>query len=113
MSRSRQAFSQIGVQPVPFLYPPSGRYSDELVAVAFQEGIEAVKPAHDASRMRGKEADAASKLAGSLKGGELVLVRVGRKGIDPSDVYLTALQAALSERGLSVVPLSALVKGVK
>ena len=113
LSRSRQAFSQMGIQPAPFLYPPSGRYSDELIAVAFQEGIEALKPAHDASRMRGKEADAASKLAGSLKSGDLVLLRVGRKGIEPAATYLAALQTALAERGITAVPITALVKGVR
>lgn len=111
--RSRQALAQAGIAPVPFLYPPSGRYSDELVAVAFQEGIETVKPARDASRMRGKEAAAASKFAGSVKGGELVLLRVGRKGIEPAATYLEPLKAALVERGLSLVPIAVLVKGIK
>ncbi len=111
--RSRQALAQTGVTPVPFLYPPYARYSDELVAVAFQEGIECVKPAHDASRMRGKEADAASKFALSLRAGDLVLIRVGRKGVDPTVPYLAALKAALNGQGIVAVPLTELVKGVR
>lgn len=111
--RARQALSQLSLNPSPFLYPPSGRYSDTVIAVAFSEGIEAVKPAHDASRMKGKEAEAAAKLAGSLEAGDFVLVRVEKKGLKPGAAYLAALQESLAEKGLSIAPLSALVKGVK
>lgn len=113
LQRSRQALAQLDIEPVPFLYPPSGRYSDVMVSVAFQEGIEAVKQAFDATRMRGKEEDAAAKLAGSLKSGDFLLVRVGRKGMEPAASYVAALQASLNRRGLSFLPLSVLVKGVK
>ncbi|MEX0974118.1 MAG: polysaccharide deacetylase family protein [Bacillota bacterium] len=111
--RSRQALIQAGIEPVPFLYPPLGRYSDTIVTVAFQEGYQAVKHGFDAGSMRGKEETAASKLAGSVKPGDFILVRVARKGLEPAQSYLTALHKSLTDRGLSAVPLSVLVKGVK
>jgi len=113
VQRSRQALAKAGLEPAPFLYPPLGRFSDAVVTVAFQEGYQAVKPGFDASVMRGKEADAAKKLAGSMKPGDIVVVKVGRKGLEPEQRYLTALVSSLKEHGLAAVPLSALVKGVK
>jgi len=111
--RARQALSRLDLGPAPFLYPPLGRYSDTVMAVAFSEGIGAVKPAHDASRMKGKEAEAAAKLAGSLEAGDFVLIRVEKKGLKPAAAYLEALVQSLAEKGLSMEPLSVLVKGVK
>jgi peptidoglycan/xylan/chitin deacetylase (PgdA/CDA1 family) len=111
--RSRQAFVEAGVQIVPFLYPPSGRYSETIVTVAFQGGLESVRPAFDASAMRGKEDAAASKLSGSVKPGDFLILRVGRKGLQPAQAYLVALQESLFERQITAVPLSTLVKGVK
>lgn len=111
--RARQALSQLDLIPAPFLYPPSGRFSDTVMAVAFSEGISAVKPAQDASRMKGKEAEAAAKLAGTLEAGDFVLIRVEKKGLKPGVAYLAALQENLAAKGLSMAPLSALVRAVK
>ncbi len=111
--RSRQALAKAGIEPVPFLYPPLGRYSDTVVTVAFQEGYQAVKPGFDASTMRGKEDAAGAKLAGQVKPGDLILLRVGRKGLEPAQAYVSALQKSLKEHGIAAVPISTLVKGVK
>jgi hypothetical protein len=111
--RARQALAKVGVEPVPFVYPPLGRYSDTVVTAAFQEGCQAVKPAIDASTLRGKEDAAAEKMVGLLKPGDLVILRVGRTGLDPEQRYLESLVRSLEQHGLSPVPLSALVKGIK
>lgn len=111
--RAREALAKVGVEPVPFLYPPLGRYSDTVVIVAFQEGCQAVKPGFDASAMRGKEDQASSKMAASLKPGDLILLRVGRTGLSPAERYLASLEKSLVSHGLSGSPLTSLVKGVK
>lgn len=111
--RTRQALAKAGVEPVPFMYPPLGRYSDTVLTVAFQQGYQAIKPIFDASTMRGKEDMAAEKMAGALKPGDLILLRVGRTGLDPEQGYLASFMTCLKQHGLSPVPLSVLVKGVK
>ena len=113
MERARQASVKAGVEPAPFVYPPLGRFSDTVLAVAIQQGYQSVRPAYDASTMRGKESTAAEKLAGSLKRGDLLLVRVGRGGLSPSQAYLTSLVHSLKSRGLALVRLSDMVKAVR
>lgn len=111
--RSRQALAKAGIEPVPFLFPPLGRFSDTVITVAFQEGCQAVKPVYDASVMRGKEDAAAAKIANAVKPGDILVAKVGKSGILPEQRYLAALVGSLKERGLALAPLSNLVKGVK
>jgi hypothetical protein len=82
------------------------------MAVAFSEGISAVKPAQDASRMKGKEAESCRQVAGTLEAGDFVLIRVEKKGLKLGGLP-GALQENLAARGLSMAPLSALVRAVK
>jgi len=113
LERARQALAKAGVEPVPFVYPPLGRFSDTVLAVAIQQGYQAVKPAYDATTMRGKENAAAEKLAASLKQGDLLLIKVGRGGLSPAQSYLSCLVDSLKSRGLKLVRLSDLVKAVR
>lgn len=113
ITRAKQAFANAGLTVAPFLYPPLGRFSDTVVTVSFQEGLQAVKSGFDATLMRGKEDAAATKIGDALKPGDFLLVRVGKTGLLPELRYLTALQANLKGHGLGVAPLSVVVKGVK
>lgn len=113
VTRAKQAFKNAGVVAAPFIYPPLGRFSDTVVTVSFQEGLQPVKPGFDATSMRGKEDAAAAKMAGAMKPGDILLVKVGRTGLLPQLRYVTALVANLKGHGLGAATLSTLVKGVK
>lgn len=109
LQRSRQALSKAGIQAAPFLYPPGQRYSDALVSLAFHDGYQTVKPGVDLCR--GKEAKVLEKMAKDLKAGDILLVRIGKKG--PLPPHLTAAAASVKDKGLSIVALSRLFRGVK
>ncbi len=109
--RSRQALAKQGLEPVPFFLPPAGKLSDTLVSAAFQHGFHAIEPGVDARSMRGKEEKAAERLAKSLKPGSVILIKIGSKGVEPQARYLTKLAEKIQESHLTVVTLSALIKG--
>lgn len=109
--RSRQALLKQGLEPVPFFLPPAGKLSDTLVSAAFQHGFHAIKPGVDARSMRGKEEGAAEKLTKMLKPGSVILIKIGKTGVEPQARYLTKLAETIRESGLTLVTLSALIKG--
>ena len=113
IQRARQAFMKIAVPTAPFFYPPGERYSDALVAIAFQEGYQSIKAAVDLSGMKGKEADAARKIAERISPGDILKIRVDKKGIMPAEKSLASLIPQLKGMNLSVVSLSQLFKGVR
>lgn len=113
LQRSRQALLKAGIQAAPFLCPPGRRFSDALVTLAFQEGYQAIKPGIDLGRMKGKELEAGKKTADSLKVGDILVLRVDKKGIAPAEKYLAALSVSMKNQGMAVVTLSQLFKGVK
>ena len=113
LTRSRQALSKLSIEPVPFLLPPGGKISDALLQVAFVEGFHGIKPGVDAGSMRGKAEDAGKKLAARIKPGDMVLVRVDKKGPKPGAEYLQALVSSLQDQGISLVTLSDLLKSVR
>lgn len=113
IKRSRQALMKTSVPTAPFFYAPGGRFSDALVSVAFQEGYQSIRPGVDLTGMKGKEADAARKMAGRISPGDILGIRVDKKGTLPAEKYLSALVGRLKEMNLSVVSLSRLFKGVK
>jgi len=113
IQRARQALMKTAVPTAPFFYPPGERFSDALVSIAFQEGYQAIKPGVDLSRMKGKEADAARKMAERMSPGDILKIRVEKKGIFPAEKYLSSLIPRLNGMNLSVVTLSQLFKGVR
>lgn len=113
LQRARQALLKAGIEAAPFLYPPGQRYSDKLVSLAFENGYQAVKPGIDLTRMKGKEDGASQKIAGDLAAGDILLMRVEKKGVVPAEKYLAALSGVIKEKNLTVVTLSGLFRGVQ
>jgi hypothetical protein len=113
IQRARQALMKVAVPTAPFFYPPGERWSDALVSLVFREGYQAVKPGVDLSSMRGKEADAARRVAEEVSPGDILKIKVDKKGIHPAEKYLAPLASALGERNLGMVTLSRLFKGVR
>lgn len=111
--RSRQSLSKSSLDPAPFFLPPGQKSSDVLVQAAFQEGFHAVKPGIDATKMKGKEDEAGKKLAEKVGPGDIVLVRLLKKGLLPKEAYFVSLVTCLGEKGLSQATLSALVRSIK
>ncbi|HHX29457.1 MAG: polysaccharide deacetylase family protein [Bacillota bacterium] len=113
IQRARQALMKIAAPTAPFFYPPGERYSDALVLLAFQEGYQSLKPGLDLAGMKGKEADAARKMVQRVSPGDILKIRVDKKGVVPAEKYLAALASALGSANLSVVTVSQLFKGVR
>ncbi|HHW26291.1 MAG TPA: polysaccharide deacetylase family protein [Firmicutes bacterium] len=113
ITRSRQALSKSSLDPAPFMLPPGQKYSDVLVQAAFQEGFHAVKPGILATKMKGKEEEAAKDLAGQVERGDIVLIRLENKGMVPKEAYFVRFLTYLSERGLSPATLSDLVRSIE
>ncbi len=111
--RSRQALAKASQEPAPFFLPPGGRTSGALSQSAFQEGFHEIRPGVDARIMRGKALDAGKRLAQTVKPGDIVLMRIDKKGMSPAPDYLGALVGSLGEQGISLVTLSSLVRSVK
>lgn len=113
IQRARQALMKVGAPTAPFFYPPGERFSDALVSLAFQEGYQSVKPGVDLTGMRGKEAEAARKMAERIFPGDILKIKVDKKGLVPAEKYLSPLMSALGGMNLTVVNLSQLFRGVR
>ncbi len=113
LARSRKALSAASVDAAPFFLPPGGKASDNLVQTAFGEGFHALKPRLSATSMKGKEKEAGEKLSGQATPGDIILMRLEKKGPVPKEVYLQSLATHLLDRGLTVTTLSALVRSIE
>lgn len=113
IARSRQALAKSSLDPAPFFLPPGQKYSDVLVQAAFQEGFHAVKPGVTATKMKGKQGEAGMKLAERVGPGDIVLIKLEKKGLLPKEAYLMSLVTCLGEKGFSAATLSALVRSIK
>ncbi|NLC15669.1 MAG: polysaccharide deacetylase family protein [Firmicutes bacterium] len=112
LSRARDALMNVS-EPLPFFYPPSGRFSPELINAAFEQGFYAVKGSVDLKTLRGNPQKAVRKLEDSLKPGAILIVRVTRKGMVPKPEYIAELARYVRDRGLSAVSLSSLIRGMR
>ncbi len=113
ISRSRQALSKSSLDAAPFMLPPGQKYSDVLTQAAFQEGFHAVKPGILATKMKGKEDEAGGKLAEQVGPGDIILLRLDKKGLSPKEAYVASLAAHLGEKGLQAASLSVLVRSIE
>jgi peptidoglycan/xylan/chitin deacetylase (PgdA/CDA1 family) len=111
--RSRQTLSNLNVEIAPFIYPPSAKFSDTLINTAFMEGFYPVKGNIDGSSLKGKPEKAAEKVGSNTKPGDILLLKITKKGLVPAKQYLVEYSGYLSRHGLSVVTLSSLVKSVE
>ncbi len=111
--RSREALLKLGIEPMPFFYAPSGRFSDELVNESFDQGFYPVKGSIDGKVIKGKVDNAVNKVLESVQAGDILIVRIDSKGLIPKGEYIQALAAHLEAQGVSMVSLSDLVRGVR
>ncbi len=102
--RSREALLKLGTEPMPFFHAPLGRFSDELVNESFEQGFYLVKGSID---------NAVQKVAASIRAGDILIVRIGSKGLIPKAEYIESLAAHLKAQGTSMVSLSNLVRGIR
>jgi hypothetical protein len=112
LSRARDALMKIS-EPMPFFYPPSGRFNTELINAAFEQGFYAVKGSVDGKTLRGNPEKAARKLGDSLKPGDILIIRVTKKGMVPKPEYVQELARYVQDRGFSLVTLSSLIRGMR
>ncbi len=111
-SRARDALMKIS-EPMPLFYPPSGRFSTDLINAAFEQGFYAVQGSVDCKSLKGNPEKAAQKLGDSLKPGDILVIRVTKKGIVPKPEYIQALANYVQGRGFSMVTLSSLIRGMR
>lgn len=112
LSRAREALMKIS-EPMPFFYPPSGRFSTDLINAAFEQGFYSVKGSVDGKMLKGNPEKAAQKVGDSLKPGDILIIRVTKKGIVPKPEYINALARYVQSRGFSMVSLSSLIRGMR
>lgn len=111
--RSREALLKLGTEPMPFFHAPLGRFSDELVNESFEQGFYLVKGSIDGKLLKGKVDNAVQKVAASIRAGDILIVRIGSKGLIPKAEYIESLAAHLKAQGTSMVSLSNLVRGIR
>lgn len=110
--RAREALLKIA-EPMPFFYAPAGRFNEKLVNTAFEQGFYSVKGSIDGKTLRGKLDSAVRKIGRSTKPGDILIIRVGKKGMVPQPEYIENLATYLETQGISMVSLSTLVRGIR
>ncbi|HHY12768.1 MAG TPA: polysaccharide deacetylase family protein [Firmicutes bacterium] len=112
LGRARDALIRIS-EPMPFFYAPSGRFNTELINAAFEQGFYSVKGSVDGKALRGKPEKAVKKIGDSLKSGDILIVRVGKRGMVPKPEYIDELARYVKGREFSLVSLSSLIRGMR
>ncbi len=110
--RAREALIKTA-EPMPFFYAPAGRFNKKLVNAAFEQGFYSVKGSIDGKALRGKVDSVVRKVGGSAKPGDILIIRIGKKGMVPKPEYIENLATYLKIQGMSMVSLSTLVRGIR
>lgn len=112
LTRARQALEKVGINPLPFFYAPLGKISGVMVQTAFDQGFAVIKGSVDGKVIKGKPQEIDKKVQG-IRPGDIVVVHFSQKGPVPSVTVFETFAASLKSRGISLVSLSTLAKGVK
>lgn len=112
LNRAKSALMKIS-EPMPFFYPPSGRFSTDLIDAAFEQGFYSVKGSIHGKMFKGKPERAIERITNFLAPGNILVISVGKRGISPKIEYIGELIRFVRAHELSLVTLSSLVRGIQ